>query len=127
MSYEANILLKDINLDLFQNSKNVVLYGESGCGKSSLVRTLIGINENYTGRIYLNNICIDNINNKSIRNEIIYLSNISTIRETSIINFLTDGKKIPMREIIKVCSDLNILDVIERLPINSITAFQMMV
>lgn len=116
LSYEANILLKDINLDLFQNSKNVVLYGESGCGKSSLVRTLIGINENYTGRIYLNNICIDNINNKSIRNEIIYLSNISTIRETSIINFLTDGKKIPMREIIKVCSDLNILDVIERLP-----------
>ena len=72
LSYEANILLKDINLDLFQNSKNVVLYGESGCGKSSLVRTLIGINENYTGRIYLNNICIDNINNKSIRNEFIY-------------------------------------------------------
>lgn len=116
LGYGTKNLLNNINLKLFENYKNIVIYGESGCGKSSLVKSLIKINKNYTGNILINGINLNNINGNKIRDEIIYLSNIASIKETTIIDFLTDGKKITIKKVLDVCRDLNILNLIEYLP-----------
>lgn len=51
-SYNSIKVLKDIS---FTQNKGEVLgiWGESGCGKSTLARLICGIEENYTGTIYL--------------------------------------------------------------------------
>lgn len=114
--YESKILLESLNLKLIKDYKNIAIYGKSGCGKTSLAKSLIKINDNYIGDILINGINIKNISDRQIRNEIIYLSNVNSIKETTISDFLSDGKKIPNKKLLSVCKDLNILNLIMSLP-----------
>lgn len=114
LQYDKNQLIKDSNINI--NHKNNIIIGKSGCGKSSLAKSIIGINDFYKGEIYVNDINIKYLNKTYLRDKIIYLSNTVSISNEKIIDYLTDGRKILSNKILKVCEDLNILDFINNLP-----------
>lgn len=100
-----------MNIEFSSADKNIVIYGESRCGISTLAKTLIKLNCYYTGSTYINGKELRNINSSQIKDEIIYLSNVVQIKEITTIDFLIGGRKI-LNEIINVCRDLNIFEFI---------------
>ena len=61
-SKDLNIL-KDINIDI-TDGEFLVLLGPSGCGKSTLLRMLAGIEEVSSGQIFIDGICVNDMEPK---------------------------------------------------------------
>ncbi len=68
-SYQDRPILKGINLTVKQGEK-VALVGASGGGKSTLVQTLIGLYPPNSGMIYFNDIPLDQIGLKIVREHV---------------------------------------------------------
>ena len=62
-------LLQDISLEIKAKDK-IALIGASGSGKTTLAQLISGFYTKDTGQIYYNNISIDNIDKKSLRDSI---------------------------------------------------------
>ena len=45
----------------------IAIVGESGCGKSSLMKTILGLNEITDGKIYYNEMNLDDMDSKTLR------------------------------------------------------------
>ena len=59
-------ILKDVKFEIDSKSR-ILIRGESGAGKSTLVRIIAGIFRPTSGRIFLNNISLDNLQLNSYR------------------------------------------------------------
>ena len=108
------LLIENDTFTFFSNF--IIIKGDSGSGKSSLVRTIAELNNNYDGRILINGIDLTNYAQEEISKKIIYLSNNDTLFTGSIIDNICLGKKILKKTIIEICKDCQILDVILKLP-----------
>ncbi|WP_299665235.1 ATP-binding cassette domain-containing protein [uncultured Polaribacter sp.] len=62
-------ILKDISLTLNSKSRILIL-GESGAGKSSLLRLLAGVNEPTSGNIYINNLSLSSLHLNHYRSQL---------------------------------------------------------
>ena len=71
-SYEDKVVLKNIYLRIKEGEK-VLLVGESGCGKSTLLKILKNYLKVENGKIFINNIDINDYNNEAF-SQIIYVS-----------------------------------------------------
>lgn len=58
----------------FEIGKKYAIIGESGVGKSSMIKAMIGINDNYTGEILFDGISKEAYNKDSIFQQIAYIS-----------------------------------------------------
>lgn len=56
--YQENQILKDLDLDL-QVNEIVCLLGESGCGKTTLLRAVAGLQAELSGEISINGVLVD--------------------------------------------------------------------
>lgn len=108
------LLIENDTFTFFSNF--IIIKGDSGSGKSSLVRTIAELNNNYDGRILINGIDLTNYAQEEISKKIIYLSNNDTLFTGSIIDNICLGKKILKKTIIEICKDCQILDDILKLP-----------
>jgi iron complex transport system ATP-binding protein len=61
----TTIIAKNLNLNL-QAGKLIALIGANGIGKSTLLRTLTGIQKPISGSVYLNNKSIESYNNQTL-------------------------------------------------------------
>lgn len=61
--YEKNEVLKALDLNL-ANNEIICLLGESGCGKTTLLKAVAGLQENLQGEIFING---NVVNNKEIK------------------------------------------------------------
>ena len=87
LRYKNRILTNNININ-FEIGKIYCIFGESGSGKSSLLKAIAGVNDNYTGNIIIN---------KSAKDDMFYIdSNNYFFKNNTVldnIKILTDNQK----------------------------------
>ena len=87
LRYKNRILTNNININ-FEIEKIYCIFGESGSGKSSLLKAIAGVNDNYTGNIIIN---------KSAKDDMFYIdSNNYFFKNNTVldnIKILTDNQK----------------------------------
>ncbi len=65
-------ILKNVNMK-FESGKKYGIIGESGCGKTTLFKLLVGMLENYDGKIEYDGIELSSLNKQDIRENIAYI------------------------------------------------------
>ncbi len=68
-AYDTERVLHHVDIDIPRNSF-VSIVGESGCGKSTIAGILSGLNESYEGNVTIGGIELDEIDTKSLRQNI---------------------------------------------------------
>lgn len=85
-SYDnRNEILSDISLT-FEKGKKYAIVGESGCGKTTLIKLILGHIKNYNGDIYIDNCKIEEYGQHSLRDNIAYISQNTYMFQDSIKN-----------------------------------------
>jgi ATP-binding cassette subfamily B protein len=96
--------LNDISFEAKANEK-ICITGEEGTGKSTLLRLLAGIYNNYKGNILLNDTPLSNYNLQSLRQNIGLMISQQDIFEGSLLENITMGlDKIDMDEVQQLCN-----------------------
>jgi len=109
-------ILKDVSLTI-KNDSRILIYGESGSGKSSLLRLISGINEPSSGNIYINNQSISSLNLNHYRSQLGMSLTEETPFEGSIKDNLTLGNpEITDKAIVEVLENVGLMDFIKDLP-----------
>ncbi len=116
-NYSENISpLKEVNFSL-QSGDLMFIYGESGCGKSTIVNLASGLIDKKKGQIFINDHPIEEIDLKHYRSKISYVSQDNFLFNDSILNNLTlREENINMEWIIKCCKYAGAYDFIMDLP-----------
>jgi ABC-type dipeptide/oligopeptide/nickel transport system ATPase component len=111
-SFEGDKILKNIDLQIFNNSSNVAILGKNGSGKSTLMNSILMFNRDLkiNGTILVDNLEVNNKNIKIIRDEVkivfqnpsIYLNPIMSIGAQIDEATKSRDKTIQMLEIVKL-------------------------
>ena len=96
-----NYVIKNLNQEI-KSGEKIILTGESGSGKSSLVKLLFGFYKPTTGNILINGINLSDYNLNSLRESISYVSQDESLFKGSILENITLGKDIPVSKLTKV-------------------------
>lgn len=59
-SYKDKVIIKNINLDVYEGEFLTIL-GSSGCGKTTILRAISGLDEPTTGKIFLDGVDVTNL------------------------------------------------------------------
>lgn len=107
---EADVQIRE---DLaFEIGKHYAIVGESGSGKSSLVRAVIGLNNQYEGKILFDKIERRSYHDKSVLKQFAYISQ-NTYLFTDTIRFnLTLGETYSDEELYEALEKVNLLEFI---------------
>lgn len=85
-----NYIFKDFNLKIYPQKKYGII-GNSGSGKSSLMKLLIGIYKFESGDIFINNVSIKNINKNYLRKNIVYVNQRTNLFNENVIDNILYG------------------------------------
>jgi len=115
-------ILNSMSLKIKANS-SIAFVGESGSGKTTIVDLITLTNEITGGSIYIDGFSVDEINKKSWRTQIGYVSQDGLIFDDTIANNITMWDKEKYRDkqqenkkIIEIAKQANIIDFINSLP-----------
>lgn len=61
--YDAKTIINDVSLEI-KDKEFLVLVGSSGCGKSTILRMIAGLEEITAGEIYIGDKCVNNVHPK---------------------------------------------------------------
>ncbi|RLA83591.1 MAG: hypothetical protein DRG78_03870 [Epsilonproteobacteria bacterium] len=106
---------KDIFLNLnieFKYNNSYAIIGKTGSGKSTLIDLMMDFIEPSSGTVLMNNIDTKNLNTKSLKEKVIYISQESIIFNDTIKNNLLMDKKYPDKNIMDVLKLVNLEDMI---------------
>ena len=95
----GNFVLKDITLD-FKAGNSYAIIGESGSGKSTLMKLLTKFWESKGGKIKINGVNIDSIDNDILRGKIAIVPQEIRIPSVTIQSYLSMNKEIHYRDIL---------------------------
>ena len=95
------ILITNLNLTIKKYEK-LAIVGETGSGKSTIIKLIIGLLKDYQGEILISNENLSNLNLKDLYNNITYISQESPIFDGTLRENIVFDKKISDQEIIKV-------------------------
>lgn len=113
---EDTKVLEDINFTV-KKGQIVGIVGDSGCGKSTLLKLLLRFWQKSTGSIQYNDIDIDNINTKSLLNNVCMVSQSTYLFDESIEDNLRIAKpNATVEEIEDACKKASIDEFIKSLP-----------
>lgn len=99
-SYENKEVIKDINLEVYEG-EFLTLLGSSGCGKTTILRAISGLDSVTSGKIYINDVDVTNLDPQEREVNTIFqnyaLFPLMTIEDN--IGFGLKMKKVPKEEI----------------------------
>lgn len=95
------ILITNLNLTIKKYEK-LAIVGETGSGKSTIIKLIIGLLKDYQGEILISNENLSNLNLNDLYNNITYISQESPIFDGTLRENIVFDKKISDQEIIKV-------------------------
>lgn len=95
------ILINDLNLTIKKGEK-LAIVGETGSGKSTIIKLIIGLLKNYQGKILISNEDLNKLNLNNLYNHITYISQESPIFAGTLRENIIFDKKVKDEEIIKV-------------------------
>ncbi|MCB2353767.1 ABC transporter ATP-binding protein [Clostridium estertheticum] len=116
--YKNNIknVLNNINFEIIKGEK-VLIKGENGSGKSTIIKLLLGLYNPVKGRILCNNIDMSMINTKSLRERIgIVSQSIFLFKGTVLANILYGQTKKKLKDVEELIKKLGLQEYINRLP-----------
>lgn len=114
--YNEDELLNNINLEV-KKGKIVAIIGKSGCGKSTLLNLLMRFYEVNNGLIKYNDININEINTKSLYENVTLISQSTYLFDDTIKeNLKVANPNATDSEIIEACKKASVHDFIETLP-----------
>ena len=87
---ESNKILEGLNISI-EKGKKYAFIGESGCGKSTILKLLMGYYDNYEGNILFNDRNIRELNEESYKENISYLTQKAYIYSDTIENNICLG------------------------------------
>ncbi|MFZ9662015.1 MAG: peptidase domain-containing ABC transporter [Chitinophagaceae bacterium] len=103
--YNDKISLKDINLQALPGEK-IIIDGKQGSGKSTLLRLLTGNYPDFSGKIMLNNLPLQNYHSESLRKHTgILLSNQDIFEGTVLENITMGDQNISINHIMDVAKE----------------------
>ncbi|RDI45730.1 ABC transporter ATP-binding protein [Falsibacillus pallidus] len=112
---ETKLLFSRLNLE-FPAGKKIALVGPSGAGKSSLFNLLQGLYQPHSGRIYLNQMPIEDLTMSALRSSIAYVAQETFLFAGTIEDNLMIAKpNISQPEMINACKKANIHEFIQSL------------
>jgi len=114
--YDKNFIVKNLNL-IAEKGKMTAVVGSSGCGKSTIIKLLLGFYNANKGEIYMNDKNLSEISLSSIREDIAYVPQKpylfnATIKE----NIAYGNEKASKEDIINAARKANAHDFIIKLP-----------
>lgn len=110
--YENNLIVDNISL-MIERRKIIGIVGKSGCGKSTILKLMTGINTLNDGEVLIDSVPVDKINLDYIYNKIGIIMQDSYLFNLSIRENLLFGKETATEEeIAQACKRANILDYI---------------
>ncbi|WP_234121967.1 ABC transporter ATP-binding protein [Clostridium hydrogenum] len=114
--YEDNSILKGVDL-VATKGKMTAVVGSSGCGKSTIIKLLLGFYKVDKGNIYMNNSDLSKVNLSFIREKIAYVAQKPYLFNATIGENIGYGKeKASKEEIINAAIKANAHDFIMELP-----------
>lgn len=113
---EKKYVLKDISVNINSGEK-ICIVGESGAGKSFLLKLITGIYKQFEGNIIINGSAIDSYSQENLRSYIGHNTSEETIFNGTIYENISLGKtNISRNEVIKAATIVGLTDYIESLP-----------
>lgn len=114
-SYDDNNIAEPINAEVHKGEL-LFIDGESGTGKTTLLKCILGLHEEYSGKIYVNKVELGNIDKLALRNRIsIYLQGDELIEGETLRDNLCLGRIIDEKIITQALKKVNIEDYINNL------------
>lgn len=108
--------IKDLKLKIIEGS-HVLMIGESGCGKSTLCKILTRVLSLSSGEIKIGGINIEDYEPKTIRANIVYLSQRSTIISATIKDNIMLNRAFDLRKFTKICEICHINEIVRKRPL----------
>ena len=109
-------LFNELTFDIQYNDKIVVM-GENGCGKSTLVKLIMGIERAESGSIVINGIDINAVDLSSLRENITFVTQSNFMFADTLKNNITFGKEeYSQQELDEVCELVGLKNLIDEMP-----------
>ena len=118
-SKKSNMILKDLSLKIPKN-KIIGITGKSGVGKTTLVNIICALLIPDQGKMFVDDLCINNKNIKNWRDNISLFSQDSFIFNGSIRENIIFGDKFNKYRLQKICNNLNITEYVKFKDLNQI-------
>ena len=99
---------------IINKSNKVLLYGESGGGKSTLMKLIVKLINNYKGKILIDNKELSNYSLYNIRSRITYVSNDDALYTDTIYNNIVLNNKVNKYKYLKIIKICGIDKIIEK-------------
>jgi len=106
-------ILEKVNLEIMKND-HIVLKGSSGCGKSTLCQILNGNITDYQGNVTIGSVNLKDYSNKTIKNNILYVSQREELFNDSIENNILLNHKISKNELNDILNLTEVKDIINK-------------
>ena len=109
-------VINDVNMEI-KCGERVLIYGDSGNGKSTLMKILMKYLSKYQGKVYIDNYDLKDISLYDIRNRICYVSQKENLYTDTIYNNITMFRNTDYQKFLDVTKKMYVNEIIDNNPV----------